>query len=156
MATHGMSEPGISTDTPMDREFTVTLPSETAAGQEVQERIIAQLERAEYPARGVFGMRLALEEAIVNAIRHGNKFDADKSVTVDFLMTDERVRVTVQDEGAGFDVSDVPDPTDEVNLDKPSGRGIMLMQSFLSKVEYLEGGTKVLLELDHAPPADAD
>lgn len=147
-----MSEPG--TRNGVERRFTVTLPSKTAAGQEVQDRIIAQLEAADYPPRGVFGMRLALEEAIVNAIKHGNGFAEDKTVIVDYEMTDELVRVTVQDQGEGFDLSDVPDPTDEVNLDKPSGRGIMLMQSFLSKVEYLEGGTKVLLELEQAPPAE--
>ena len=137
-----------------ERAFSVTIPSETAAGQEVQERIIGILEANEYPARGVFGMRLALEEAIVNAIRHGNKFDAAKSVVVAFEMTDESVTVTVEDEGAGFDPGEVPDPTDDANLDKPSGRGIMLMHSFLSRVEYLGRGNKVLMELSKTPAED--
>ena len=137
-----------------DHEFSVTIPSETAAGQVVQERIISILEANEYPPRGVFGMRLALEEAIVNAIRHGNKFSSEKSVVVSFQLTDDQVTVIVEDEGEGFNPDDVPDPTDDDNLDKPSGRGIMLMQSFLSNVEYLGRGNKVLMELRKVPDED--
>ena len=147
-----MQNPEATTD---GSHFEVTIPSETAAGQKVQDRIIEQLEAADYPPRGVFGMRLALEEAIVNAIKHGNKFAAEKSVVVTYQMVDDLVTVTVTDEGAGFDPALVPDPTDDENLDKPSGRGIMLMQSFLNRVEYLQGGRQVLLELSRVPEDDA-
>ena len=128
------------------QSFEVTIASDTAAGQEVQEKIIALLEEMEFSTRDVFGMRLALEEAIVNAIKHGNGYDPDKTVTVKCHVDGEMVSVAIEDQGEGFDLSSVPDPTDDANLDKPSGRGIMLMHSFLSKVEYSDGGRRVLLE----------
>jgi len=56
------------------------------------------------------------------------------------------VRVVIEDEGAGFCLQDVPDPTDDENLEKPCGRGIMLMRAFLSVVEYNERGNQVILE----------
>lgn len=132
------------------QRFETTIASETAAGQQVQEKIIALLEQFEYSVRDVFGMRLALEEAIVNAIKHGNQYDPEKTVSVVCDVDAVKAIVTVQDEGPGFDISLVPDPTDEINLDKPSGRGIMLMNSFLSKVEYLNEGRCVRLEKERS------
>ncbi|MEW4526195.1 MAG: ATP-binding protein [Maioricimonas sp. JB045] len=125
--------------------FDVTIPSETAAGQAIQERIIGLLESRSYPDRDVFGVRLALEEAIVNAIKHGNGFDPDKSVQISCEVDDERVLVIIEDQGEGFDPEDVPDPTAEENLERPSGRGIMLMRAFMTSVEYSPGGNRVRL-----------
>ena len=63
-------------------EFDVTIPSDTAKGREVQEQIVGGMESRGYSPRDVFGVRLALEEALVNAIKHGNKMDPDKVVNV--------------------------------------------------------------------------
>lgn len=127
-------------------EFEVTIPSDTAAGQEVQERIIASLEGLNYPPRDVFGVRLALEEALVNAIKHGNRMDPNKTVLVGCQIGEELVRIEIEDQGAGFKPEDVPDPTDDDNLERPCGRGIMLMKAFLDVVLYNEVGNKVVLE----------
>lgn len=136
-----------ATSSPMTSQiFETTIASDTAAGQAVQEKIIALLEANEFSTRDVFGMRLSLEEAIVNAIKHGNGYDPDKSVTISCDVSSERVIVSIEDQGDGFDLSSVPDPTDDINLDKPSGRGIMLMHSFLTSVSYLNGGRCVRLE----------
>lgn len=124
----------------------VSIPSDTSAGQEVQEQILATLERLEYSSRDVFGLRLALEEALVNAIKHGNRFDANKQVRVECRMSRESVFIEIEDEGAGFDLEDVPDPTEDVNLERPCGRGIMLMRHFLDKVVYNDKGNRVTLE----------
>jgi serine/threonine-protein kinase RsbW len=56
------------------------------------------------------------------------------------------VRIEIEDEGKGFRLEDVPDPTDDVNLERPCGRGIMLMKHFLNTVEYNDLGNRVLLE----------
>ncbi len=121
------------------------IPSDTVAGQEVQERIIKSLEKLNYPARDIFGVRLALEEAIVNAIKHGNGMDPAKSVRVAWEIDDSKVHIEIQDEGPGFCPCEVPDPTAEENLEKPCGRGIMLMRAFLTVVEYNEAGNCVRL-----------
>lgn len=131
---------------PSADDFTVSIASETSLGREVQERIISVLENREFPDRDVFGVRLALEEALVNAIKHGNGMDPDKQVQIDCRFDDDGVRIVIEDEGPGFDVTSVPDPTSEENLDKPGGRGIMLMRSFMSHIEYNESGNRLVLE----------
>ena len=127
-------------------QFEVTIPSETAAGQAVQERIVSRLEALEYTTREVFGVRLALEEALVNAIKHGNRMDPDKSVRVEVAVSSEFVRVVIEDQGPGFHPEDVPDPTEEENLERPCGRGIMLMRAYMSHVEYQGRGNVLILE----------
>jgi serine/threonine-protein kinase RsbW len=139
-------------------EFDVRIPSSTTEGQKIQERIITRLEEIGFPPRGIFGVRLALEEALVNAIKHGNGLDPKKEVFVLCQISQEMVRVVIEDQGAGFRLQDVPDPTDDENLEKPGGRGIMLMRAFLSVVEYNERGNRVVLEKhrndDSAPSLD--
>lgn len=85
------------------------------------------------------------KKPIVNAIKHGNGFDPDKSVQISCEVDDERVLVIIEDQGEGFDPEDVPDPTAEENLERPSGRGIMLMRAFMTSVEYSPGGNRVRL-----------
>jgi serine/threonine-protein kinase RsbW len=127
-------------------EFEIFIPSSTAEGQKVQERIIKLVEDVSFPERGVFGVRLALEEAIVNAIKHGNRMDPNKSVRIHCCVTDDKVRVVIEDQGSGFSPEEVPDPTSDENLEKPCGRGIMLMRAYMSVVEYNEQGNRVTLE----------
>ena len=127
-------------------DFAVNIPSETSQGREIQERIIGLLESRSYPDRDLFGVRLALEEALVNANKHGNGMDPSKQVRGDCTLDEDRVTIVIEDEGPGFDVGSVPDPTSEENLDKPGGRGIMLMRSFMSRVEYNDSGNRLLLE----------
>ena len=126
-------------------QFEVMIPSDTEAGHAIQERILQALESLEYPPRDVFGVRLALEEALVNAIKHGNAMDPDKQVRIACEVTQEQVRIEIEDEGPGFVPSDVADPTDDENLDCPGGRGIMLMRAFMNVIEYNALGNCVTL-----------
>ena len=137
------------------QEFQVSIPSDTAEGQAVQERIVALLEKLGYPARDVFGVRLALEEALVNAIKHGNKHDPGKQVHICCRANHAAVCITIEDEGPGFAPEEVPDPTLEENLEKPSGRGIMLMRAFMSSIEYNQAGNCVRLEKRRDVPVDS-
>lgn len=139
---------------PIYEQFEINIPSDTAEGQAVQERIIAAMETAEFSPRDVFGMRLALEEGLVNAIKHGNRMDPEKTVRIACEVSDVLARVEIEDQGPGFDWNDVPDPTAEENLERPCGRGIMLMRAFMSKVEYNESGNKVLLEKLRVAPEE--
>jgi len=91
-------------------------------------------------------MTVALRESVVNAIKHGNRQDEARRVTVDFVIDGPSLEVAVRDEGVGFDLSGVPDPVAEENLLKPDGRGIFFMRSFMDVVEYSfppGGGTMV-------------
>jgi serine/threonine-protein kinase RsbW len=126
-------------------QFDISFPSDTSKGQEAQERIIDCMQKMQYSEKDIFGMRLALEEALVNAIKHGNGMDPNKQVRVTCRVDEQEARVTIEDEGPGFDPEDVPDPTSEENLEKPGGRGIMLMRAFMSEVTYSETGNEVLL-----------
>ena len=136
--------------------FEVTIASDTAAGQEVQEHIIKVLEDLNYPPRDIFGVRLALEEAIVNAIKHGNDMDPQKQVRVQCQVNHTCVRIEIEDQGNGFRPEEVPDPTCDENLEKPCGRGIMLMRAFLSSVEYNQRGNCVILVKERGTGNDKD
>lgn len=127
-------------------EFEVVIPSDTAAGQPVQDRIVQHLESLKYDDRDVFGVRLAIEEALVNAIKHGNRMDPNKTVRVFCRVCHQKIRIEVEDQGDGFKPSDVPDPTADENLERPCGRGIMLMRAFMTTIEYNDSGNRVVLE----------
>lgn len=132
--------------------FEVRIPSDTAAGLKVQERIVAALEPFEYSDRDIFAVRLSLEEGITNAIRHGNRNAADKQVTIRCDINTDRMRVEVQDEGEGFDPGEIPDPTDPAFLERPCGRGLLLMKSYLDHFEYADRGRLLILERNRNSP----
>lgn len=90
-----------------------------------------------------FAIRLALEEALANAFKHGNRGDPQKVVKLDYSVDESEVAIEVEDEGPGFDPRHVPDPTDVENLEIPSGRGIVLMKSFMTAVEFNASGNRV-------------
>lgn len=124
----------------------ITIPSDTSAGHEVQERIVSLMEEREFSMRDVFSVRLALEEALVNAIKHGNQLDPDKTVRVHCDIEQDRVYVEIEDQGPGYIPEDVPDPTLDENIERASGRGLMLIKSFMNKVEFNEKGNCIKLE----------
>lgn len=89
---------------------------------------------------------MSVRESVINAIQHGNREDLGKIVGVSFQAFVDRLVVRVSDEGRGFDVSHLPDPTDPANLLKPSGRGIFYVRSFMDDVSFHkrpEGGLEV-------------
>lgn len=88
---------------------------------------------------------LALNEALANAVRHGNKEDPRKAIQVKVLLDASRLEIEVTDEGEGFDPGELPDPTDAENLFKASGRGVFLMRCYMDEVEYANEGRTVRL-----------
>lgn len=110
------------------------------------EEIIAKLGELGWPEAEIFGVRLALEEAFANAIKHGNAGEHHKQIHVDCRIAPHRIWICVMDEGEGFDPDDVPDCTADEYIDRPSGRGIMLMRSFMTYVEYSAAGNCVVME----------
>lgn len=126
-------------------QFDVWIPNDTTEAREVQERIIGLMEQNAWPMRECFGVRLALEEAMVNAIKHGNRMQSDKQVYIACELTAEEVTVVIEDQGDGFKPEEVPDPTDDENLENPGGRGIMLIRSFMNGVAYNDKGNRLTM-----------
>ena len=131
-----------------------SIPSEAGAGRSIQEALLRQMQAAGWSRHDRFSVRLAMEEAIVNAIAHGNCYDTAKRVRVRCWLGPELVRVEICDEGAGFDPAAVPDPTDPERLQCPRGRGLMLMRHFMTAVRYTPSGNTVVLEKRRADDAD--
>ncbi|MBQ6616567.1 MAG: ATP-binding protein [Thermoguttaceae bacterium] len=94
----------------------------------------------------VFGIHLSMEEALVNAVKHGNKYNPAKKVHVRVGISSNLFRSEITDEGEGFDPAKLPDPTDPDYLDKPNGRGVMLMRNFMTRVVYNDCGNAVFME----------
>ena len=122
------------------------IPSETAAAQRVLKEVVDKLRQSGWIQHDVFSVQLAVEEALVNAIKHGNRHDPSKQVRVCCRMSGNVLRIEIADEGNGFDPAAVPDPTDDEHICSPSGRGVMLMRNFMSRVEFNEAGNRVLME----------
>lgn len=122
------------------------IPSDCAEGRRVIEELLQQLEAHHWDAQEIFGVRLALDEALANAIRHGNNRDENKRIHVSFRLSPEKLQVEVADEGPGFNPGNVPDCTHDENLERPCGRGIMLMRCFMSHVAYNDRGNTVVME----------
>ena len=86
---------------------------------------------------------VALDEAFVNAVKHGNRNDPDKLLRVTAELSPHEAIFTVEDEGDGFDVHEIPDPTDPDNLFKSNGRGVLLIYNIMDEVEYSKRGKKL-------------
>lgn len=130
-------------------QFEVVIQSDYESGQSIVERIMEEVGQAGFSTRDQFGIRLSVDEAVTNAIKHGNRLSPDKKVRIDFKRSDAGVRIEIEDEGDGFRPEDVPDCTADENLDCPTGRGLMLMREFMTRIEYSEKGNKVVLEKLH-------
>ena len=116
---------------------------DTPALKGFEATIFAGLKEAGFDEGEIFAIRLAMEEAVANGFRHGNEGDPTKSVTVAFEIDDSGMTLAVEDEGTGFDPTAVPDPTEDANLEIPSGRGIMLMRAYMTEVEIMAPGNRI-------------
>ncbi|MEX0977633.1 MAG: ATP-binding protein [Pirellulales bacterium] len=126
--------------------FERTIASDLNQGHQVLDELLARFHSEGWNSRDIFGIRLALEEAVVNAIKHGNCLDCNKQVQVECRSTPDKIWIKVSDQGQGFDPAAVPDCTDDEHIDSPNGRGIMLMRNFMNRVEYNKKGNIVEME----------
>jgi serine/threonine-protein kinase RsbW len=122
------------------------LPSERGAARRILDELLNRFESENWTPRDLFGIRLALEEAIVNAIKHGNRLDPTKRVHVICKSSASKIWIKISDEGPGFNPANVPDCTDPERLAVPTGRGIMLMRNYMTRVEYNVTGNVVVME----------
>jgi CheY-like chemotaxis protein len=88
---------------------------------------------------------VALDEAFVNAVKHGNKNDPAKLVRITAELSTKEARFTIEDEGDGFNVQEIPDPRDPENLFKTSGRGVLLIYNIMDEVYYNDRGNRLTM-----------
>ena len=137
---------GTTTAGPWLWRYDRIIPSDHASARQALDEVLGQLETQHWHKRDIFAVHLAAEEALVNAIRHGNGSDARKKVRIVCLLGGNLVRIEITDEGRGFNPASLPDPTSGDHLHAPSGRGVMLMRAFMSRVEFNARGNGVVLE----------
>jgi serine/threonine-protein kinase RsbW len=128
----------------------VVIRSSLSAARQIEEQILQEAESAGYSPQCTFAIRLALEEAMVNAHRHGNRSDGSKHLTVSYEVRPSRLIIRVRDDGEGFNPEVVPDPTAPERICLPNGRGIMLMRAYLDEVSFNEEGNEVQLVKERA------
>jgi len=118
------------------------------------DQILASAQSMGYGGSSLFAIRLAIEEAITNAFEHGHEgLDPSLTITVEYSITPNQIQIAIQDQGPGFSPDDLPDPTLLENLSKPSGRGVMLMQAYMSTVEFNPAGNRV--KMCYCRPAES-
>jgi len=124
-------------------------------GGESEERIASELARNSFSPDDAFAVKLALEEALTNALKHGNNDDANKKVIVRYLINHARAVIMVRDEGPGFSPNRIPDPTADENLERPCGRGIMLMHAYMTRIHFNKSGNEVWMLKEKRPRRSA-
>ncbi len=129
-------------------QFRFVIPSRLSEVARVQEAVLEKVRAFDYPQDAIFAIRLALDEAVTNAIRHGNGLDPGKKVHIDGRVNPDRVCVRIEDEGTGFRPQELPDPTSEENLNRPHGRGVLLMNAYMTDVRFDKSGACVTLVKD--------
>ena len=123
----------------------IVVDSKSSAVVDVCKEILSKLEEHNFDKDDIFAVHLTLEEAFLNAVKHGNKNDPTKKVKIDYSVTPEKVEITITDEGAGFEPESVDDPRFGKGLYEPGGRGLLLMNSYMDIVKYNEEGNSVYM-----------
>jgi len=117
----------------------------TADMEAVLDVLVDALRRNSFSQQEIFGIHLALSEAIVNAVKHGHGGDSSKQVRIRYLINYVGLLAQVEDEGPGFVQARVLDPLAAANLHRDSGRGLLLMRSYMTEVRYNNVGNCVTL-----------
>jgi serine/threonine-protein kinase RsbW len=130
------------------------LPSVLSVMHVVVDYLLKRVDKVGVVKTDESNLFVALDEAFVNAIKHGNKFDASKNIRIAADVSKDEARFTIEDEGEGFDVNNIPDPLDPQNLFKPSGRGVLFIYNIMDEVKYNERGNRLtMVKKSHPEPA---
>lgn len=125
------------------RENTVTLNSDINEITKVEGLVSEIFDRYHINHELYGNVLIALTEAANNAIMHGNRYDADKKVVINYDWAEPVLNIKVSDEGRGFDFDNLPDPTEPEYIDKPCGRGVFLIKRLADKVDFDRHGSTV-------------
>jgi serine/threonine-protein kinase RsbW len=121
------------------------LPSAISLMHIILEYLMKRVEKLGVVRSEQSNLFVALDEAFVNAVKHGNKFDAGKLIRIAAEVSRTEARFTIEDEGDGFDVNSIPDPLDPENLFKTSGRGVLFIYNIMDEVKYNDRGNRLTM-----------
>jgi len=124
---------------------TIKIPADTKHIKQAISKILGALNGRRISDDVIFDIRLCAEEAIKNAILHGDKGNSKLSVRISYAIAADKISIEVEDEGTGFDHKNSPDPTKEDNLMKTSGRGVYLIKKLMDSAEYNDAGNKITM-----------
>ena len=128
-----------------------SIPSDVDAGHKLIEQLMTALTGSGWEGRDLFHVQMAAEEAMVNAVTHGNKGSEDKRVEIEFKVSADGVTMRFRDEGEGFCPGDLPDPRSEEHLHCTNGRGVMLINEMMDEVHYNARGNEVTMFKTRTP-----
>ena len=149
-----VDDPSVLSHTHEKIEF--ELPSDLTLMNGVLQYLLERVAKLGVIAPEKSNLFIALDEAFVNAVKHGNKNDPTKLVRVGAELSPKEACFTIEDEGEGFDVQTIPDPCDPANLFKSSGRGVLLIYNIMDEVEYNAQGNRVKMVKRPEPAADTE
>jgi len=127
------------------RQGRVVMPSDPAKSRRVRDETEPRLDVCGHDDRDLFGIMIAVEDALVNSIKHGNQYDRSKKVQIAYRLLPDRFEIHIIDEGTGFYPTAVPEPTAVENLDRPGGRGQPMMRHYMTEVTFNERGNAVTM-----------
>ena len=125
--------------------FSMVVKSRPSAVVEVCEQVLSKLDAYGFDKDDTFAVHLALEEAFLNAVKHGNKMDSSKEVKIECSVDFDKIEISVTDQGDGFEPASVADPRYGEDLYKPGGRGLLLMNSYMDVVKFNETGNNLYM-----------
>ena len=139
---------------PLERQaHSIIVDSKTSAIADVYDLILSEIAGSGFSKDDIFAVNLAVGEAFINAVKHGNKMDPAKRVKIEYVVSPDKIEISMTDEGDGFNPEEVPDPRCGENLYKPDGRGLFLMRSYMDMVRYNECGNCVyMVRYKEKPP----
>ena len=108
--------------------------------------LMQEISELPFDKERIHDIKLSLDEALVNAAKHGNKFNPDLSVKISLKSDNSSLVIIVTDQGKGFDFKNISDPTKPDNLQNLSGRGILLIRNHMDKIEFLDGGRSIKMK----------
>jgi serine/threonine-protein kinase RsbW len=123
----------------------VSIQGRTTAAERVFKRILAGLKANCFSTEDIFAVHLGMEEAFINAVRHGNKSNPNKKVVITFDIKPDQAEICLQDQGEGFDPNSIPDPTSPDNIFKIGGRGLFLIRSYVDVTTFNEKGNRICM-----------
>ncbi|MDD5423704.1 MAG: ATP-binding protein [Candidatus Omnitrophica bacterium] len=125
------------------KELEFEIPSDPEYIKDASEKVLGFLEGLELTKEILFDIRLCLEEAVINAIKYGNKLEKAIPVSIRVSFSEGRLEIMVKDCGKGFQYSDIPDPRSSKNILKHGGRGLFLIRNLMDEVVFNDSGNEI-------------